>query len=40
MFEGLKKMLNKTKKQLETPKDVQKWQSKLDSARSQYEEQL
>ena len=40
MFEGLKKMLNKTKKQIETPKDVQKWQSKLDSARSQYEEQL
>ena len=40
MFERLKKMINKTKNTLETPKDVQKWQSKLDFARSQYEDQL
>ena len=40
MFERLKKMINKTKDKLETPKDVQKWQSKLDFARTQYEDQL
>lgn len=40
MFEGLKKMLNKTKNKMETPKDVMKWQSKLDFARTQYEKQL
>ena len=36
----VKKMINKAKVAVETPKDVQKWQSKLDFARSQYEEQL
>ena len=40
MFERFKKMVKRTKDKLETPKDVQKWQSKLDFARSQYEEQL
>ena len=40
MFERLKRMINKTKDKLETPKDVQKWQSKLDFARTQYEDQL
>ena len=40
MFERFKKMVNKTKDKLETPKDVQKWQSKLDFARTQYEDQL
>ena len=40
MFERLKKMMNKAKTAIETPKDVQKWQSKLDFARSQYEDQL
>lgn len=40
MFERLKKMMNKAKTAIETPKDVQKWQSKLDFARSQYDEQL
>ena len=40
MFERLKKMINNTKDKLETPKDVAKWQGKLDFARSQYEDQL
>jgi len=40
MFERFKRMINKTKNRLETPKDVQKWQSKLDFARTQYESQL
>lgn len=37
MFERLKRMIKKT---VETPKDVARWQSKLDFARSQYEDQL
>ena len=40
MFERLKKMINNTKAKLETPKDVKKWQDKLDFARTQYEDQL
>ena len=40
MFERFKKMLKKTKDKLETPKDVMKWQSKLDFARAQFENQL
>ena len=44
MFEGVKKMIDNMKKavkdKMETPKDVQQWQSKLDNARSQYETQL
>ena len=40
MFERFKKMLNRTKDKLETPKDVMKWQKKLDDARAQFENQL
>ena len=40
MFERFKRMLQKTKKTIETPKDVQKWQSKLEFAKSQYETEL
>ena len=40
MFERFKKMLKNTKDKLETPKDVMKWQNKLDEARSQFEDQL
>ena len=36
MFERLKRMI----KSVETPKDVQKWQKKLDDARAQYETEL
>ena len=40
MFERLKKMFDKTKKALETPKDVQKWANRLDNCKSQYEKEL
>ena len=40
MFERLKRMINKTKDKLETPKDVQKWQKRLEDARNQYEREL
>lgn len=37
MFERLKRMV---KKNIETPKDVQKWASRLDSCKTQYDKEL
>ena len=36
MFERIKRMF----KSVETPKDVQKWQKRLEDARNQYEKEL